>query len=84
MPPTSISYHRLPYCGGNFSFLVDYGSNNTFGCGADSHTYIQRGAEGGFLISRPRADENPVADNAKPAATAAEKADAHKKATARR
>ena len=36
--PSGISYHNLPCCGGNFSFLVDYGSNNTFGCGADTHT----------------------------------------------
>jgi hypothetical protein len=70
--PSGISYHKLPYCGGNFSFLVDYGSKNTFGCGADTHSYTQRGAAGGFLISRPTHDE-AHADGAqeKPAAKVA-------------
>ena len=29
-----ISYHHLPECGGNFSFLIDYGGKDTYGCGA--------------------------------------------------
>ncbi len=52
-----ISYHHLPECGGNFSFLINYGGNSTFGCGAERHCYMQRGAAGGFLIDRPRHDE---------------------------
>ena len=52
-----ISYHDLPYCGGNFSFVVDYGGNDTYGCGAQNNCFIQRGAAGGFLIDRPRRDE---------------------------
>jgi hypothetical protein len=53
----SISYHSLPACGGNFSFCIDYGGNDTYGCGADNNTYIQRGDVGGFLIDRPARDE---------------------------
>jgi len=52
-----ISYHSLPYCGGNFSFLVDYGGNDTFGCGVESNGYGQRGWQGGFLIHRPLQEE---------------------------
>jgi hypothetical protein len=48
-----INYHAQPECGGNFSFLVDYGDNNTYGCGAQNGTYIQRGSAGGFIIDRP-------------------------------
>ncbi len=52
-----ISYHHLPECGGNFSFLVDYGGNDHYGCGAENNCYIQRGDSGGFLIDRPRKEE---------------------------
>jgi hypothetical protein len=52
-----ISYHHLPECGGNFSFLVDYGGKDTFGCGAENNSYTQRGDSGGFLIDRPRQEE---------------------------
>jgi len=55
--PTDISYHDLPACGGNFSFLIDYGGNDKYGCGARNNTYIQRSGPGGFLIDRPRRDE---------------------------
>ena len=53
----SMSYHPLPDCGGNFAFLIDYGGNDTYGCGASNNTYIDRGCSGGFLIDRPQADE---------------------------
>jgi hypothetical protein len=49
----SISYHPMPQCGGNFSFLIDFGGNDKYGCGARNNSYIQRGAAGGFLIDRP-------------------------------
>jgi len=55
--PSSISYHPLPSCGGNFSFLVDYGGKDKYGCGAQNNVYLQRGDAGGFLIDRPRQDE---------------------------
>ena len=50
----SISYHDLPYCGGNFSFVVDYGGNDTYGSGAQNNSYLTRYSSGGFLIDRPR------------------------------
>ncbi len=53
----SITYHPPAQCGGNFSFLIDYGGNNNFGCGAENHTILQRGTRGGFLIQRPLASE---------------------------
>jgi hypothetical protein len=52
----SISYHDLPGCGGNFSFVIDYGGEDKYGCGAQNNSYNQRGAAGGFLIDRPRAE----------------------------
>jgi hypothetical protein len=53
----SISYHPLPQCGGNFSFLIDYGGKDSYGCGAENNTYNRRGAEGGFLVDRPLPEE---------------------------
>jgi hypothetical protein len=53
----SISYHELPGCGGNFSFLVDYGGKDSYGCGAENNSYVQRGDTGGFIIDRPRQGE---------------------------
>ncbi len=64
---SSISYHDLPGCGGNFSFVVDYGGEDQYGCGARNNSYIQRGSAGGFLIDRPSrgSDEQKTAE-AKP------------------
>lgn len=60
-----ISYHPLPQCGGNFSFLIDYGGNDTYGCGAENNTYNVRGAESGFLIDRPLPEESAAKDAAR-------------------
>jgi len=57
MASPSISYHDLPYCGGNFSFVVDYGGSDSYGCGARNNNEFQRGAAGGFLIDRPKKEE---------------------------
>lgn len=66
----SISYHHLPECGGNFSFVVDYGGKDSYGCGAQDNSYTQRGDAGGFLIDRPRQDElDRTATAAKPKTT---------------
>ncbi len=67
--PSGISYHELPGCGGNFSFLVDYGSKDKYGCGAQNNSYIQRGDRGGFLIDRPRQGETEPTATAKPSQT---------------
>jgi len=48
-----ITYHSPSNCGSNFSFLIDYGGNDTYGCGAKNNSYVQRGTPGGFLIDRP-------------------------------
>jgi hypothetical protein len=53
----NLTYHPLPACGGNFAFLIDYGGNDTYGCGAKNNSYIERGGALGFLIDRPRPDE---------------------------
>jgi hypothetical protein len=55
-----ISYHSLPRCGGNFSFLIDYGGTDTYGCGIQNNSYTRRGCEGGFLIDRPLQEEVDV------------------------
>ena len=54
---SSITYHRMPDAGGNFSFLVDYGGNDRYGSGARNNSYNRRGAAGGFLIDRPSQEE---------------------------
>ena len=54
---SNLTYHNPYDCGGNFSFMVCYGSGNTFGCGAKEHSIIERGASGGFFVSRPRHDQ---------------------------
>jgi hypothetical protein len=53
----SVSYHSPSACGGNFSFLVDYGGKDEYGCGVENNSYNQRGSEGGFLIDRPKREE---------------------------
>ena len=54
---SGISYHDLPYCGGNFSFVVDYGGTDKYGCGARNNSYLTRYTSGGFLIDRPKQTE---------------------------
>jgi hypothetical protein len=49
-----IDYHDMPGCGGNFSFVIDYGGKDSYGCRAKNSSYIRRGTSGGFLIDRPR------------------------------
>ncbi len=36
---SGISYHDLPQCGGNFSFVVDYGGEDKYGCRAKNNSY---------------------------------------------
>ena len=63
--------HLLPQpaqCGGNFSFLVHYGGDATYGCGAQNNSYNQRGSAGGFLIDRPLKDSTAETTAKRPAA----------------
>ncbi|MBN1590719.1 MAG: hypothetical protein JW888_14495, partial [Pirellulales bacterium] len=55
--PSGISYHDLPYCGGNFSFVVDYGGEDHYFCYGRNNGYFQQGSAGGFLIDRPKKEE---------------------------
>jgi hypothetical protein len=54
---SGVSYHSTRNCGGNFSFVVDYGGDDTYGSGAKDNTYNKRGANGGFLIDRAKEGE---------------------------
>jgi hypothetical protein len=46
----SISYHEMPASGGNFSFLIDFGGTDTYGCRARNNSVVRQGSNGGFLI----------------------------------
>ena len=49
----NISYHAQPDCGGNFSFVVDYGGTDNYGGKPDlNNGYHRRGSDSGFLIDR--------------------------------
>jgi hypothetical protein len=56
---SGISYHDLPQCGGNFSFLIDYGGTDQYGSGARNNSYLHRYSSGGFLIDRPKRKDTP-------------------------
>ena len=64
----AIDYHPLPDCGGNFSFVIDYGGEDQYGCRAKNNSYNRRGASGGFLIDRPRNTESTTTADASPKA----------------
>lgn len=51
-------YHSMPACGGNFSFLIDYGGEDEYGSRAKNNSYNQRGANSGFVIDRPKNTES--------------------------
>jgi hypothetical protein len=68
----SISYHPQSVCGGNFSFVVDYGGTDEYGSGAENNAYNQRGSAGGFVTDRPKEDELPKAARGKEVKTTKE------------
>jgi tartrate dehydratase beta subunit/fumarate hydratase class I family protein len=49
----SVTYHPLAACGGNFSFLIDHGGEDRYGCGVQNNALHQRGGRSGFLVDRP-------------------------------
>lgn len=53
----SITYHPYPTCGGNFSFVVDYGGTDQYGSRAQNNAVSRRGSSGGFIIDRPKKEE---------------------------
>jgi hypothetical protein len=54
---SNITYHSPSNCGSNFSFVINYGGTDTYGCGAKNNVIVQRGSAGGFLIDRPTNSE---------------------------
>jgi len=62
-----VSYHDLPYCGGNFGFVVDYGGEDKYGSRAKNNSYLRRSSSGGFLIDRPAQEQNAERTATKPA-----------------
>lgn len=66
----SVSYHSQSESGGNFSFVVDYGGTDEYGCGVQNNTYNQRGSAGGFVIDRPKEEELPKPETGKEKKTA--------------
>jgi len=53
---SSISYHPYPTCGGNFSFLIDYGGEDEYGSRVRNNAVSRRGM-GGFVVDRPKQEE---------------------------
>ena len=62
---SNISYHDMPACGGNFSFLIDYGGTDEYDCRARNNSYLSRGCSTGFLIDRPKEEELEARKQAK-------------------
>jgi hypothetical protein len=62
-------YHSMPACGGNFSFVIDHGGEDQYGCRAKNNSYNQRGANSGFLIDRPKNVESTTTVDAAPKGT---------------
>ena len=63
---STVTYHPAYQCGGNFSFLIDYGGKDAYGCGAQDSSKTQRGTLGGFLIDRPKQGEPNSREAAQP------------------
>jgi hypothetical protein len=70
---SGISYHTLPHCGGNFSFVIDYGGTDKYGCGAKNNSYLRRTSSGGFLIDRPKEQPSATTAQKSEATTSAER-----------
>lgn len=54
---SNITYHSGSSCGGNFSFVIDYGNTDQYGCRASNNRISQRGNSGGFIVDRPAPEE---------------------------
>ncbi|GAB6167323.1 hypothetical protein JCM19992_33230 [Thermostilla marina] len=54
---SNITYHNPSACGGNFSFVIDYGNTDTYGCRAANNRISRRGTSGGFIVDRPAPGE---------------------------
>jgi len=57
---SSISYHPMPRCGGNFSFVIDHGGKDKYSSRyLKNDGYYKRGMTTGFLIDRASAAPEP-------------------------
>jgi hypothetical protein len=52
-----LTYHSPSDCGANYSFVVDHGGNDQYGCRAGNNAVSTRGMTTGFIIDRPAPDE---------------------------
>lgn len=53
---SSITYHPYPTCGGNFSFVIDYGGTDEYGSRVRNNAVSRRGMAG-FVVDRPKQEE---------------------------
>lgn len=53
---SSITYHPYPTCGGNFSFVIDYGGTDEYGSRVRNNAVSRRGMSG-FVVDRPKQEE---------------------------
>lgn len=53
---SSITYHPYPTCGGNFSFVIDYGGTDEYGSRSRNNAVTRRGMSG-FVVDRPKQEE---------------------------
>ncbi|MDO5554929.1 MAG: hypothetical protein Q4G68_14330 [Planctomycetia bacterium] len=54
---SKLTYHSQYDCGANFSFVVDHGGTDVYGCRARNNAMSQRGMATGFVIDRPTTEE---------------------------
>jgi hypothetical protein len=59
-----LTYHSPSDCGANYSFVVDHGGNDQYGCRAANNAVSTRGMTTGFIIDRPAPDEPQPQANA--------------------
>ena len=59
-----LTYHSPSDCGANYSFVVDHGGYDQYGCRAANGAVSTRGMATGFIIDRPAPDEPQPQTNA--------------------
>lgn len=59
-----LTYHSPSDCGANYSFVVDHGGNDQYGCRAGNNAVSTRGMTTGFIIDRPAPNEPQPQANA--------------------
>jgi hypothetical protein len=59
-----LTYHSPSDCGANYSFVVDHGGNDQYGCRAGNNAVSTRGMTTGFIIDRPAPNEPQPQENA--------------------